>query len=118
MAKHRTEQVRCCYLCGGNGSMDPLDKHHIFGGPNRAKSEKYGLYVYLCHNKCHIFGKHAVHNDAAVMNELRAEGQRVAMRRNGWSIEDFRAEFGANYLDEDEEAQPEEAAGFPFIRIA
>ena len=40
-----------CWLCGRNGSVDPLDKHHIFGGPYRKKSEKYGLVVYLCHDR-------------------------------------------------------------------
>lgn len=114
---------RFCYLCGRNGSADPLDKHHIFGGPNRSKSEKYGLYVYLCHSECHIFGKHAVHNDAEVMQQLRDYGQRKAMKENGWSIEDFRAVFGTNYIDEEPE---EETAEVPveavdsrslFIRI-
>ena len=35
--------ARECWLCGRNGCGDPLDKHHIFGGTNRKKSEKYGL---------------------------------------------------------------------------
>ena len=52
---------RMCFLCGKNGSEDPLDLHHVFGGPYRKKSEKYGLVVYLCHHDCHIFGKNAVH---------------------------------------------------------
>ena len=29
-------------------SASPLDKHHIFGGKNRQKSDKLGLVVYLC----------------------------------------------------------------------
>lgn len=40
---------RSCWLCGRNGTAEPLDKHHIFGGAYRKKSEKYGLTVYLCH---------------------------------------------------------------------
>lgn len=94
--------MRECFLCGKNGSSDPLDRHHIYGGPNRKKSEKYGLVVYLCHNECHIFGKHAVHNDANVMQRLHEYGQRKAMEENGWSIKDFIREFGKNYLEDDE----------------
>lgn len=32
---------RSCWLCGRNGTAEPLDKHHIFGGAYRKKSEKY-----------------------------------------------------------------------------
>lgn len=111
----RDFEQKYCYLCGRNGSADPLDKHHIFGGSNRKKSEKYGLTVYLCHSECHIFGKHSVHNDAQVMQQLHEEGQKLAMRQNGWSIEDFRAEFGANYIDE--EAPEPVLQGLCFISI-
>lgn len=94
--------MRECFLCGKNGSSDPLDKHHIFGGSNRKKSERFGLTVDLCHNECHIFGKHAVHNDANVMQRLHEYGQRKAMEEHGWSIEDFIREFGRNYLEVNE----------------
>lgn len=93
--------MRECFLCGKNGSSDPLDKHHIFGGANRKKSERFGLTVDLCHHECHIFGKHAVHNDANVMQRLHEYGQRKAMSENGWSIDDFIREFGRNYLEDE-----------------
>ena len=93
--------MRECFLCGKNGSSDPLDVHHIFGGKNRKKSEKYGLTVDLCHRECHIFGKHAVHNDPNVMQRLHEYGQRKAMAEQGWSVEDFIREFGRNYLTEE-----------------
>lgn len=91
---------RRCWLCGKNGSDDPLDRHHIFGAANRDKSEKYGLVVLLCHRECHIFGKHAVHQSAETMQMLRQFGQKKAMEENGWSTEDFIREFGKNYLEE------------------
>lgn len=94
--------MRECFLCGKNGSSDPLDKHHIFGGSNRKKSERFGLTVDLCHHECHIFGKRAVHNDANVMQRLHEYGQRKAMEEQGWSIEDFIREFGKNYLEVNE----------------
>lgn len=87
-----------CYLCGRRGtSLDPLDEHHVFGGPYRKASERYGLKVYVHHNTCHIFGKKAVHNDAGVNNELKAEVQKIAMDHYGWTKEEFIALFGRNY---------------------
>lgn len=87
-----------CWLCGRNGSSDQLDKHHIFGGPNRKLSEKYGLVVHLCHDRCHLYGEDAVHNNADTMRELHEYGQKKAMADNGWTVEDFRAVFGKSYL--------------------
>ena len=94
---------RECFLCGRNGSGDPLDKHHIFGGAFRKKSERYGLTVYLCHDRCHENGPEAAHRNAGTMRTLREYGQRKAMEENGWSVADFIREFGKNYLDGEEE---------------
>lgn len=87
-----------CWLCGANGYSDPLDKHHIFGGSNRKKSERMGLYVYLCHNRCHIFGKYSAHQNKDTMLKLHQYGQRRAMEENEWTTEDFIREFGKNYI--------------------
>lgn len=96
----QTEKTRC-YMCGGLAEFyDPLDKHHVFGGALRKKSEKYGLTVYLHHNKCHIFGPYAVHRNADKNRALKAAAQKKAMERFGWSVEDFRREFYKNYLEE------------------
>lgn len=89
--------MRKCFLCGRTGN---LDKHHIFGGPFRKKSEKYGLTVDLCHDTCHIFGPDSVHQNRETMLEIKRYGQRKAMQENGWSKEDFIREFGKNYLEE------------------
>lgn len=90
---------RSCWLCGKNGCGDPLDKHHIFGGAYRDKSEKYGLYVDLCHESCHIFGRYAAHKNAETMEMLRKYGQIKAMKEQGWSVEEFIMEFGKNHLE-------------------
>ena len=92
--------MRRCWLCGRNGTADPLDRHHIFGVALRKKSERYGLVVDLCHDRCHIFGPLAVHNDAETMRALHEYGQRKAMEENGWTVEDFRREFHKNYLED------------------
>lgn len=96
----KTEKT--CFLCGRNGLNDPLDRHHIFGGPNRKKSERYNLVVYLCHSECHIFGESAAHRNAKTMQVIREYGQRKAMRENGWTVEDFIREFGKSYIDLEE----------------
>lgn len=94
--------MRECWLCGRNGAKDPLDRHHIFGGAYRGKSEALGLTVYLCHKRCHESGPKAVHVCAETAERLHKYGQAKAMREQGWSVEQFREEFGRNYLDEDE----------------
>lgn len=86
-----------CWLCGRNGAEDPLDRHHIFGGAYRKKSEKYGLTVPLCHSRCHIFGKMAAHKNAETMQKLHEYGQEKVMREQGWTTEDFIREFGKDY---------------------
>lgn len=87
-----------CWRCGRNGAIDPLDRHHIFSGSNRKKSEKYGLVVYLCHHDCHIFGANAAHKNKDTAQALHEYGQRKAMEEQGWTTEDFIREFGRNYL--------------------
>lgn len=87
-----------CFLCGRNGNGDPLDKHHLFGGGRRKLSEKYGLVVYLCHSRCHIYGKYSAHKNAEIADYLHKYGQRKAMKEQGWTTEDFMKVFGANYL--------------------
>lgn len=82
-----------------NTNLEPLDCHHVFGGSYRKKSERYGLLVYIHHSKCHIFGKDSVHQNAKVNHALKAVAQEIAMRRYGWTIDDFRKIFGRNYID-------------------
>ena len=64
----------------------------------RKKSEKLGLVVDLCHNRCHCHGKEAVHQNRDTMQALHEYGQRLAMEEMGWTQEDFRREFGKNYI--------------------
>lgn len=92
---------QACWLCGRNGSGDPLDKHHIFGGANRALSERFGLTVPLCHGRCHIFGQEAVHRNAETAQKLHEYGQRKAMQEQGWTRDEFRMIFGKNYIDDE-----------------
>ena len=91
--QHSRKPKGRCYLCSRCGQTQ---EHHIFGGPNRTLSEKYGLKVYLC-LECHATGKHAVHRDKAVMDELHRQGQEAFEEQLG-SRKVFMQIFGRNYL--------------------
>lgn len=99
--------MRECFLCGRNGSSDPLDRHHVFGGGLRKKSEKYGLVVDLCHHECHEYGPRAAHQCAETRNELQRRAQKKVMREQGWDVNKFVWEFGKNYLSDEENAELE-----------
>jgi hypothetical protein len=87
-------EIKECFICG---KYTQTERHHIFGGFNRPKSEKYKLTVDLC-TECHRTGKNAVHRNADTMQMLHIYGEQKALKENGWSIEDFRQIFGVNYL--------------------
>ena len=60
-----------CYLCGRKTC---LERHHILSGvANRKLSEKYGLWVYLCHD-CHTGTDGAQYNPEK-NRELRKQAQ-------------------------------------------
>ena len=83
-----------CFLCGKYGEVE---KHHIFGGANRNKSEKYKLTVFLCHG-CHNEPPRGVHHNRNAMDDLRKYGQQKAMSEQNWTVEKFTEVFGKNYL--------------------
>lgn len=85
-----------CFLCGKHAF---LEKHHIFGGPNRKLSEQDGLFVYLCH-QCHNEPPYGVHFNKARMDSLRAIGQDWYEQKQiteGMNPEEARAAFMARY---------------------
>lgn len=87
-----------CFICEGNPCGDPLDKHHVFSGPCRGLSEKYGLTVYLHHARCHIFGPDSVHRSQEVRRALERMAQIRAMEVYGWSEAEFIKIFMRSYL--------------------
>lgn len=97
--------MRTCFLCGRNGTGDPLDKHHIFGGPYRRASERYGATVYLCHDRCHENGPEAAHRYRETRDKLCRYGQRKVMQEQGWTVEQFRLVFGRSWIGEDPRVQ-------------
>lgn len=93
------DDYKKCFLCGRNGNGDRLELHHIFGGSRRKTSDKYGLTVYLCGERCHRLGRLSVHQNAEVADYVHKYGQRKAMQEQGWTVQQFMEVFGANYLD-------------------
>ena len=75
----RTESK--CFLCGC--SDQKLDRHEIFHGAYRAKSKRYGIWVPLCHFRCHLNGVHK---------------QIAAQRAYRWTPAEFIQRYGKNYL--------------------
>lgn len=101
MSKSILQDEKRCYLCGGDGFYDRLDRHHIFNGALRDKSERFGLWVWLCHEQCHIFGRNAAHVSGATRRQLQSDAQKKAMETYGWSMAEWRKEFYKNNLQED-----------------
>lgn len=82
-----------CYLCKRHTYTH---EHHIFFGPNREHSERYGLKVHLC-VECHETGPEAVHTCDHTRRYLEKIGQQEFERQIG-SREEFRKVFGKNCL--------------------
>ena len=80
--------MRECYICG---RTDWIERHHIFGGSRRKKSEKYGLTVDLCHYH---------HNGAHHNKELNLFLKRVGQTKfeKTHTRDEFREIFGKSYL--------------------
>lgn len=87
-------EVKQCYLCK---RMTATELHHVYNGPFRKKSEKYGYVVNLCH-WCHNEPPDGVHFNQDVDNWLKATFQAKAMKENGWAVQEFINQFGRNYL--------------------
>ena len=90
-----------CYLCGR--SDEPLNRHEVFHadvkGKQREKSKAWGLWVSLCHVRCHQYGKYAVHRNKDVDLMLKREAQQRAMDYYGLTTDEWIAEWGKNFLD-------------------
>lgn len=92
MAKSLFSTEKKCYICG---TSNWIEKHHIFGGANRKNSEKYGLYVNLCHTH-HNEPPNGVHHNRSNDIKLKQEGQRRF--KKAYPNLDFLKIFGRNYL--------------------
>ncbi|MGN0787092.1 MAG: hypothetical protein ACI4OB_06840 [Christensenellales bacterium] len=81
-----------CYI---TGKAYGLHRHHIFSGPNRKNSEKYGCWVYLI-PELHNMSDRGVHFDKELDLRLKRECQ--AKFEEIYDHDTFMAVFGKNYL--------------------
>ena len=86
-------------ICFIMGTPAKTERHHIFGGPNRKHSERYGLTVELC-PYCHRESRHSAHKDGMINHVLQEMGQRAFEEKIG-SREEFIKIFGKNYLEDE-----------------
>lgn len=94
------EADESCFVCYANGHYDPLNRHEAFGGPFRDKSKRLGLWVSLCHYRCHQEGNGSVHKNRESDLHIKRIAQMKAMEAYQWDTEDFIREFGRNYLED------------------
>ena len=86
------QDIEQCILCGRRTGK--LDRHEVFHGAYRSKSKKLGCWVWLCHE--HHMQLHQKTPD--LDKNLKMFTQNVAMTHYGWTVEEFRHEFGKSYL--------------------
>lgn len=87
-----TDDMDSCMFTGAS----PVERHHIFGGSNRAKSEKYGFVVPL-RPDLHPNGVFAGKNAKEIDTQLKTMAQEYFEAHYG-TREQFREEFGKSYL--------------------
>ena len=84
-------EVRQCAECG---SCYCIERHHVFPGPNRKISEKYGMVEDLCPD-CHR-GDNGIHFNKEMMLRYKQKHQRLFEEKYGHEM--FMQLIGRNYL--------------------
>ena len=87
-----TDDMDHCLFTGNA----PVERHHVFGGPYKKKSERYGFIAPLrpdLHPNGVFAGKHGKEVDTRLKQMCQAYYEEHIGTR-----EEFREEFGKNYL--------------------
>lgn len=92
--KSRISNEKRCIYCGKTYG---LERHHIFNGPWRSKSETDGLWVWLCEDH-----HRQVTEGFAERVKLKAMGQRIYEQQIG-TRQEFRQRYGRYYIYIEEE---------------
>lgn len=87
-----TDDMEHCYFTGAA----PVERHHIFGGSNRSRSERYGFVIPL-RPDLHPNGVFAGSDAKDIDVKLKQMAQ-TYYEENIGSREQFRSEFGKSYL--------------------
>ena len=96
MAKSILQNGKYCLLTLDDRTIF-LDKHHVFGGANRKKSESMGLWIYV-RADLHKISADSIHQDAELNKSIKKWAQRKCMEHYDMTVEDFIREFGKNYI--------------------
>lgn len=80
-----------CFFCGRAAT----ERHHVFQGAYRKKSEQFGFVILLCHD-CHNEPPNGVHQNKERRNQLKRMYQ--SEYEKSFSREDFIQDFGRSYL--------------------
>lgn len=86
------QDTKKCYY---TSSTSGLHKHHVFGGPNRKNSEKYGCWIWLRYD-WHNMSDYGVHFNPPLNESLKKDTQKKF--ESIWGHEKFIAVFRKNYL--------------------
>lgn len=81
-----------CAYCGRTDRA--LHRHEAFHGAYRTRSKALGCWLMLCY-ECH---DRLHHHDAQIDMEIKQFMQRRAMDYYNWSTDEFRRQFGKDYL--------------------
>ena len=92
MSKSIMQDEKVCYLTGSTVS---LHKHHVFGGPLRQASEKWGCWVWL-RDDYHNMSDKGVHFDKALDRIIKQDTQEQFEKLYGHIK--FMEVFGRSYL--------------------
>lgn len=84
--------MKQCEICHRYANTE---RHHVFGGPNRKNSEKWGMVAELCPD-CHRTGPGNVTDDYDQSLILKQRYQRIFEADH--SRAEFMKIFGRNYL--------------------
>lgn len=90
-----TDNMDRCYI---TGRTDHIERHHVFGGAYRKKSEKYGFVVPLTaevHPNGAFFD---ISRDRKGIDRFLKRECQIYFEHHCGSREDFRREFGRSYL--------------------
>lgn len=80
-----------CFFCG---RQTTLERHHVLAGPNRKWSEKYGLWIWCCHED-HT-GKDGVQYNRKKADSVKRLAQIAFEARH--SHDEWMQVFRKNYL--------------------
>lgn len=87
-----TDDMEHCIVTGSAR----VEIHHVFNGPDRDLSEKYGFLIPL-RPDWHNFSPYSIHMDQKFDESWKRYAQQYYEEHIG-SREDFRREFGKSYL--------------------